>query len=77
MNSVIRHDLYGLTSTPFFKDPQKPFLDDQHRQCLDGLEKFLQFRGFAAVPGRPGAGKTIHGRLPLPGDPQPSVPVHS
>ncbi len=58
MNSVIRHDLYGLTSTPFLKDPQKPFLDDQHRECLDGLTKFLQFRGFAAVAGRPGAGKT-------------------
>ena len=58
MNPVIRHDLFALTSTPFLKDPQKPFLDDQHRQCLDGLTKFLQFRGFAAMAGRPGSGKT-------------------
>lgn len=54
----IRHDLFGFTSTPFLQPPKKPFLDDPRRECLDHLHAFLRFRGFAAIAGRPGVGKT-------------------
>ncbi len=58
MTPVIRQDLFGLTSVPFFNNPKEPFLDPQRQQCLKQLQKFLQFRGFAAIAGRPGSGKT-------------------
>ncbi len=58
MNPVIRQDLFALSSIPFLKNPPKPFLDEPRQQCLVQLNKFLQFRGFAAVAGNPGTGKT-------------------
>ncbi len=58
MNGVIRQDLFAITSIPFLKNPPKPFLDEKRQQCLQQLNKFLQFRGFAAVAGGPGTGKT-------------------
>ncbi len=59
MNHIsIRHDLFGLTSTPFIDEPQTPFIDDTRQQALDELARFLECRGFAAVAGRPGVGKT-------------------
>jgi general secretion pathway protein A len=58
MNQAIRHDLFGLTKTPFLNDPKEPFLDDLRRRHLDSLARFVQRRGFAAVAGRPGSGKT-------------------
>jgi len=58
MNPVIRQDLFALTTIPFLKNPPDPFLDEPRRQCLQQLNKFLQFRGFAAVAGKPGTGKT-------------------
>lgn len=54
----IRHDLFGFASTPFLQPPKTPFLDDQRRECLDNLQAFLRFRGFAAIAGRSGVGKT-------------------
>lgn len=56
--SLIRHDLFGLTRTPFIHPPAKPWLDDNRRVCLERLTAFLQVRGFAAIAGRPGSGKT-------------------
>jgi type II secretory pathway predicted ATPase ExeA len=56
--SLIRHDLFGLTHTPFITAPPKPYLDDNRKQGLNKLEAFLQTRGFAAIAGRPGNGKT-------------------
>jgi len=58
MNPVIRQDLFALTTIPFLKNSAKPFLDEPRQQCLLQLNKFLQFRGFAAVAGKPGTGKT-------------------
>jgi general secretion pathway protein A len=58
MTSVIRHDIFGLTNTPFLSDPKDPFLDEQHQQHLTDLKRFIQYRGFAAVAGRSGSGKT-------------------
>lgn len=61
MNTItqpIRHDLFGLTTTPFIQPPKAPFLDDPRRECLDHLDNFLRFRGFAAIAGRSGVGKT-------------------
>ena len=55
---IIRNDLFGVNRTPFLKAPDKPFLDDNRKQCLRQLETFLQTRGFAAIAGRPGNGKT-------------------
>ena len=54
----IRHDLFGLTTTPFIQPPKQPFLDDARRECLATLATFLRFRGFAAIAGRSGVGKT-------------------
>ena len=54
----IRHDLFGLTRTPFIHAPAKPWLDDNRRVCLERLTAFRQVRGFAAIAGRPGSGKT-------------------
>lgn len=58
MNPVIRQDLFSLTSIPFFKNPDEPFIEEQRQQCLKQLDKFLQFRGFAAISGKAGSGKT-------------------
>lgn len=58
MKSTIRHDIFGLTSTPFLFDPKRPFLDAQREQHLKNLSRFVQHRGFAAIAGRPGSGKT-------------------
>ncbi|MCP4980815.1 MAG: AAA family ATPase [Gammaproteobacteria bacterium] len=58
MNTAIRHDLFGLTSCPFILDPKEPFLDEPRSKCLKNLEDFLAYRGFAAIAGRPGVGKT-------------------
>jgi len=58
MNPVIRQDLFALTAIPFLKNPPEPFLDESRRLGLQQLTKFLQFRGFAAVAGNPGTGKT-------------------
>ncbi len=54
----IRNDLFGMTRIPFLKAPEKPYLDDNRSQCLRQLDTFLQTRGFAAIAGRPGNGKT-------------------
>jgi len=56
---IIRQDLFGLSSVPFIKAPHEPYLDDNRQSCLDKLHGFLQTRGFAAVAGRPGTGKTV------------------
>lgn len=58
MTPVIRHDIFGLTNTPFLSDPKDPFLDEPRKQHLTDLKRFIQYRGFAAVAGRPGSGKT-------------------
>lgn len=59
MNHVsIRHDLFGLTRTPFVETPKTPFVDDARQQALDNLARFIDCRGFAVVAGRPGVGKT-------------------
>ncbi|OVE78458.1 hypothetical protein BVX99_00020 [bacterium F16] len=54
----IRNDIFGMNATPFLKAPDKPFLDANRSQCLKQLDAFLQARGFAAIAGRPGSGKT-------------------
>jgi type II secretory pathway predicted ATPase ExeA len=54
----IRTDIFGMNATPFLKAPDKPYLDDNRNQCLQQLGSFLQTRGFAAIAGRPGNGKT-------------------
>ena len=55
---LIRHDLFGLTNTPFINPSAKPWLDDKRKQLLHNLNAFLQTRGFAAIAGKPGTGKT-------------------
>ena len=50
MNPVIRQDLFALTTITFLKNPPDPFLDEPRRQCLQQLNKFLQFRGLAELP---------------------------
>jgi general secretion pathway protein A len=55
---LIRHDLFGLTHTPFIDPPAKPWLDDSRSTCMANLTSFLQTRGFAAIAGKPGNGKT-------------------
>ena len=55
---LIRHDLFGLTHTPFINAPTKPWLDDNRKQLWCNLNAFLQTRGFAAIAGKPGTGKT-------------------
>lgn len=55
---LIRNDLFGVTCPPFLTQPDKPFLDESRSQCMDQLKSFLAARGFAAIGGRPGAGKT-------------------
>ena len=54
----IRNDLFGINNTPFLNAPKKPFLDKNREHCLHQLETFLATRGFAAIAGRPGNGKT-------------------
>ena len=54
----IRHDLFGFTSTPFLQLPPKPWLDENRKACLKHLTSFLQARGFAAIAGKCGTGKT-------------------
>ncbi len=54
----IRNDIFGINATPFLKAPDKPYLDDNRSQCLKQLDAFLQTRGFAAIAGRSGNGKT-------------------
>lgn len=58
MNQAIRHDLFGVIQTPFLEDPKEPFIDDQRKRHMSHLTRFVQRRGFAAVAGRPGSGKT-------------------
>ena len=55
---LIRNDLFGLTATPFINAPDKPWLDDNRKECLKNLNAFLHTRGFAAIAGKPGTGKT-------------------
>jgi general secretion pathway protein A len=55
---IIRHDLFGVTYPPFLISPDKPFLDDDRATCMEQLGAFIQTRGFAALAGRPGTGKT-------------------
>jgi len=54
----IRNDIFGMNAIPFLNAPQTPFLDDNRSRCLKQLDAFLQTRGFAAIAGRPGNGKT-------------------
>lgn len=54
----IRNDIFGMNATPFLKAPDKPYVDDNRSQCLKQLDSFLQTRGFAAIAGKPGNGKT-------------------
>jgi len=54
----IRQDLFGLSTVPFLTPPLKPFLDEDRQTCLDALSAFTHYRGFAALSGRPGCGKT-------------------
>jgi general secretion pathway protein A len=55
---LIRHDLFGVTYPPFLISPDKPFLDADRTACMQELGAFIQTRGFAAIAGRPGTGKT-------------------
>lgn len=55
---LIRNDLFGLTTIPFIKPPDKPWLDDKRKECFKNLNAFLHTRGFAAIAGKPGTGKT-------------------
>lgn len=59
MTPLIRQDLFGLTQVPFIKPPAKAYFDAQRQECFDGLKRFLQYRGFAAICGDPGTGKTM------------------
>ena len=55
----VRKDLFGFTKIPFISNPDKPYLDNERQQCLDKLQCFLQYRGFALVFAEPGCGKSI------------------
>lgn len=59
MTTLIRQDLFGLTHMPFINLPAKAYFDEQRRECFNGLARFLEYRGFAAVCGEPGTGKTM------------------
>lgn len=59
MTPLIRQDLFGLTQVPFIQIPAKAYFDEQRQECFDGLLRFLEYRGFAAVCGEPGTGKTM------------------
>ncbi len=59
MKALIRQDLFGLTQCPFIKPPARAYFDEQRQDCFDGLLRFLEYRGFAAVCGEPGTGKTM------------------
>lgn len=59
MKPLIRQDLFGLTQVPFIKPPARAYFDEPRQECFDGLQRFLQYRGFAAVCGEPGTGKTM------------------
>jgi len=55
------NELFGLRKDPFSlaPDPSFLFLTDQHREALSGLTfAILQRRGFAALTGEVGTGKT-------------------
>lgn len=55
---AIRTDLFGMSSIPFVKPPAQPFTDPRRATALEQLERFVQYRGFAAIGGHPGNGKT-------------------
>lgn len=59
MTPLIRQDLFGLTQVPFIKPPDKAYFDESRQTCFDSLQRFLEYRGFAAVCGEPGTGKTM------------------
>jgi type II secretory pathway predicted ATPase ExeA len=54
-----KFDQFGMTKLPFTKVVAEPFLDDERRHCLQQLNTFLSYRGFAVVTGPPGVGKTM------------------
>ena len=56
--NAIGHDLFGFEKTPFLTACKKPFLDVPRQKCLEQLNTFLHYRGFAAIAGEPGTGKT-------------------
>ena len=68
----IRNDLFGLTKTPFIQSPSEPWLDESRKQVLHSLNAFLQTRGFAAIAGKPGTGKTAIVKYLIKGLHQPS-----
>ena len=49
---------FGLTDPPFTRPPAEPFLDPLRRQALEQLEGLVRRRGFGALVGPPGSGKT-------------------
>ena len=55
----VRKDLFGFTKIPFISNPEKPYLDNERQLCLDKLQCFLQYRGFALLFAEPGCGKSI------------------
>jgi len=59
MKPLIRQDLFGLTQMPFLNIPANAYFDEQRRECFEGLQRFIEYRGFAAVCGEPGTGKTM------------------
>ena len=59
---LIRNDLFGLTHTPFATDPKTPFLDEGRQRHLIKLIEQCQRRGFAAIAGESGTGKTTLAR---------------
>jgi len=59
MKPLIRQDLFGLTHMPFLNIPANAYFDEQRHECFEGLQRFIEYRGFAAVCGEPGTGKTM------------------
>ena len=55
---TIRNDLFGFSSIPFRKMPEKPYLNEEKKRFLQELDSFVYRRGIAAIAGEPGAGKT-------------------
>lgn len=49
---------FGLTDPPFARPPAEPFLDPLRRKALEQLVGLVRRRGFAALVGPPGSGKT-------------------
>ena len=68
----IRHDLFGFIETPFVKAPKNPFIDEARERGRKTLENFLHYRGFAAIAGDSGTGKTTFVKYLLEGRHQPS-----